>query len=354
LQSEQQNEDQTTRGQKTVLDSVDDYEREARRLLNPETAHYVFGATESGSTLARNLESFNQYVLRRRVLQEIEDVSTRASYFDGKIQSDLPFFPGCINLSPMYPEAILDIFKLSRVFSVPIFVSEVAVVDPYEISKLPGLVSPGSSLVWQIYLRTNTYDLAFKRAKQAKEWGYKAVALTVDAERNVKLGYEIAPETAEHSFVVIKLSDIKKLKRAASLPMVVKGIMTAEDAIAAVENGADGIVVSNHGGRVLDGGEASLDVLPEIVKKLRGKKSTRHTEIFFDGGIRKGTDILKALALGARGCLLGRPLFWAIAVDREYGPERIMTMLKSELVRAALLCGVRDLSKVSPDTVRTA
>jgi 4-hydroxymandelate oxidase len=130
--------------------------------------------------------------------------------------------------------------------------------------------------------------------------------------------------------------------------------MTSEDAELAIESGAEGIVVSNHGGRVLDQGQASLDVLPEIVKHVKSKKTLRRAEVLFDGGIRWGTDILKALALGARGCLIGRPIFYGLAVNRDNGPSDIMEILKQELVRAAALCGVSNLEKVDSNILRPA
>ena len=202
-------------------------------------------------------------------------------------------------------------------------------------------------LIWQLYIFDDNYDTIFKRAKLAKHYGYRALAVTVDADLNVKIGNEIPVMTSNQNFHILKTSEIRKIHESVDLPFIVKGIMTAEDAIVAVENGADGIVVSNHGGRILDSGQSSIEALPRIVKQLRSKKSTRKTEIFFDSGIRRGADILKALALGARGCLIGRPIFSGISVDRENGAERVMTILKEELIRAAFLCGVEDLSDVT-------
>jgi len=332
---------------KSKLNSVEDYELEAKKLLRPEILNYVYGGTETGSTLQRNRLGFEEYLLRRRVLQNIEKVDTQVSYFAGRIESELPFFPACINVAPMYPKALLDLLKISRSFKVPILVSDIAIADGLEVSKIPGLVSGDSQLIWQIYVLNENYNTIFEQARKAEQWGYVGLVVTVDANLNVKIGDEIPPMVRERFFYNLKLSDIKRLRKATSLPFIVKGIMTAEDAVLAVENGAEGIVVSNHGGRIMDCGESSIEVLPSIVKQLRSKKSTRKTEIFFDGGIRRGTDILKALALGARGCLIGRPLFSAITVDRENGAEHVMSILKDELVRSAYLCGVSDLSKVS-------
>jgi isopentenyl diphosphate isomerase/L-lactate dehydrogenase-like FMN-dependent dehydrogenase len=337
---------------KSNLNSLDDYELEARKLLRPELVNYVYGGTESGATLSRNRLAFADLLLRRRVLQEIVKVDTDVIYFGGKIESELPFFPSCINTAPMYPQALLDILKVSRSFKVPIFVSDIAIADGLDASKIPALAGKNSQLLWQIYVFTENYDTIFDKAKLAQQWGYKGLIVTVDADLNVKIGNEIPPVLRDRSFYNLTLSDLKRLRKGTSLPFIVKGIMTPEDAVLAVENGADGIVVSNHGGRILDFGESSIEALPEIVKELRSRKATRKTEIFFDGGIRRGTDILKAIALGARGCLIGRPLFSGITVDRENGAENVMSILKEELVRSAYLCGVRDLSKVSRKVVK--
>lgn len=339
---------------KPVLESVEDYERAARKALRPDVWDYIKGSTESGATLARDLSAFSNYVIRRRVLQDIKNVETEVSYFDGRIQSELPFFPSCINLAPMYPNALLDVFRLSRSFKVPIFVSNLSIVEPLEISKLPGLVPKTTPLIWQMYFLPDNYDLIMKQTRSAKGWGYSAVTVTVDTEQSVKLGYSIPKSIFTHDFRSMTTSDIKKIRSATSLPLVVKGIMTPEDAELALECGADGIGVSNHGGRTMDCGEAAIEVLPKIVEHLKSKRATRRAEIFFDSGIRRGTDIIKALALGARGCLIGRPYFWALAVDRKNGVEDVTRILKGELVRTAILCGVRDLSRVGPNTIRAA
>ncbi len=203
-------------------------------------------------------------------------------------------------------------------------------------------------------MQTDNIVDCYKHAKLAESWGYKALAVTVDAELNVKLRNEIAAQTASHSFVKVTPKEIKKLRQLSSLPLIVKGVMNADDAELAIESGADGIVISNHGARVLDHMSSTLEVLPEIVGRLKAKKKTRHAEVFFDGGIRRGTDILIALALGARACLLGRPVLWALSCDHENGITQMMTILKSELERAAILCGVAKISSVNSAVVRKA
>jgi len=340
---------------KIQLNSIDEFDREAKKVLTPELANYIYGGAENGATLERNRTAFGRYLLRRRVLRDIEkEVSTETSYFDGKIKSELPFFPACVNTSPLYPKAILDILRVSKSFKVPIFVSDIAITSGLDASEIPKMMPPDVPLIWQLYIFEENYDTIFKRAKLAQHYGYKALAITVDADLNVKIGNEIPQEIRDRDFHITRIAEVKKLRDSVSIPFIVKGIMTPEDAFTAIENGADGIVVSNHGGRILDSGQSSIEVLSKIVKQVKSKKSTRKTEIFFDSGIRRGTDILKALALGARGCLIGRPMFSGIAVDRENGAEKVMSILKEELVRSAFLCGVDDLSNVSPNIVTEA
>ena len=124
------------------------------------------------------------------------------------------------------------------------------------------------------------------------------------------------------------------LRSITSLPVVVKGVMTAEDARLAVEHGAAGIIVSNHGGRQLDGVLATIEALPEVAEAVAGR-----CEVYLDGGIRRGTDVLKVLALGARGVFIGRPVLWGLAVDGAAGVERVLTLLRNELELAMALAG---------------
>jgi isopentenyl diphosphate isomerase/L-lactate dehydrogenase-like FMN-dependent dehydrogenase len=335
-----------------IPESVEDYEKEAHELLPEDKARYVFGATETGMTLRRNLLAFSNYALRRRVLQGIKKVDLSCSFFGGKIMSALPFFPSSINVTALYQGAVFDILKISQNFEIPIFVSHFAIDDSVDILSLPSQVPETSSLVWQIYLKEKNLDATLKQAAQAQKAGFKALALTVDTEWGIKLQNRAEFKFLPSDFLSVTSKELSKIRKASSLPLIVKGIMAYEDAEAAIECGADGIVVSNHGGRTLDQGEASLDVLPEIVKRLKGKKKTRKTEIFFDGGIRRGTDILKALALGARGCLIGRPLIYGLVVAKDKGALAVMEILRDELARAAALTGVRKIESVDKNILR--
>jgi isopentenyl diphosphate isomerase/L-lactate dehydrogenase-like FMN-dependent dehydrogenase len=133
------------------------------------------------------------------------------------------------------------------------------------------------------------------------------------------------------------------------LPILLKGILTAEDAILAVEHGVQGIIVSNHGGRQLDTALATIEALPEVVDAVAGR-----CEVYVDGGIRRGTDVLKALALGARAVMVGRPALWGLAVNGKDGARHVLEILHAELELAMVLCGCPTLAQVNRSLVKMA
>jgi len=140
--------------------------------------------------------------------------------------------------------------------------------------------------------------------------------------------------------------DVDWLRSITRLPLVVKGIVRGDDAARAVEHGAAGVVVSNHGGRQLDTTVATADALPDVVDVVNGR-----AEVYVDGGVRRGTDVLKALALGARAVLVGRPVLWGLAVDGEAGVARALGILRDELALALALAGCAGVSDVTRDLV---
>ena len=145
----------------------------------------------------------------------------------------------------------------------------------------------------------------------------------------------------------VRWEDLEWIKRAApDVPLVIKGILTAEDADLAVSHGADGVMVSNHGGRQLDGALASIDALPEVVAAVAGR-----VPVWLDSGIRRGTDVLKALALGASAVGIGKPLFFALGVGGQDAVSCMLQMLKTELEAAMALCGVESVSDITPNLV---
>jgi isopentenyl diphosphate isomerase/L-lactate dehydrogenase-like FMN-dependent dehydrogenase len=190
---------------------------------------------------------------------------------------------------------------------------------------------------------------------QARECGFSALLLTIDApvrgnrERDLRTAFTIPPEisvaslgrgglTPKEVFDQISPSltwaDLERIAGEAQLPLLVKGVLTAEDAALACEHGAAGVVVSNHGGRQLDGVAATIDALPEVVDAVEGR-----LEVLVDGGIRRGSDVVKALALGARAVLAGRAPLWGLAVGGAEGARDVLRILQAEILNALQLVG---------------
>src|SRR5262245_56961454 len=223
----------------------------------------------------------------------------------------------------------------------------------------------------QVYLfrdRAVTHALV----EEAQESGYEALLLTVDApyagrrERDLRSGFQVPAEirapaiegvvghrslTTEEVFGLIDPSitweDLEQLCGEFELPILLKGLVTGEDAALAVEHGAAGVVVSNHGGRQLDNAPATIDALPEVVEAVDGR-----IPVLIDGGIRRGTDVAVALGLGAEAVMVGRPALWGLAWDGEAGARRALEMLADELRLAFALLGCPEPSAVSADHVQ--
>jgi isopentenyl diphosphate isomerase/L-lactate dehydrogenase-like FMN-dependent dehydrogenase len=240
-------------------------------------------------------------------------------------------------------------------------------VRPKELAE----AAPEAPRWFQLYWSRDR-DFTRELVAEAAETGYSTLVLTVDfatagpRERDLRSGYSL-PEglpmpNLPHSLgtsayfhdtlseVVdpsLTWRDLEWLRSECPLPLVVKGVLTAEDATLAVEHGAAGIVVSNHGGRQLDGVPATLDVLPEVAEAIGGR-----AEVYLDGGIRRGTDVAKALALGARAVLVGRPALWGLAADGEEGARHVLEILREEIRLAQVLLGCPSPDDIGPAHVR--
>ncbi len=223
---------------------------------------------------------------------------------------------------------------------------------------------------FQLYLYRDlqTTEPVIRRAEAA---GYKAIVLTADIprlgkrERDLRSQFMLPPhlrianfnddaaemEAESNSYIPLPTiptwDTIDWLRSITSLPILVKGILTAEDAHIALDRGADGIIVSNHGGRQLDGAVTSIEALPEIVEAVNGR-----CEVYVDGGIRRGTDVLKALALGARAVLVGRPILWGLAANGAEGVHSVLEILRAELELAMVLTGRPNLASIDRSLVK--
>ncbi|MFM8762090.1 MAG: alpha-hydroxy acid oxidase, partial [Solirubrobacterales bacterium] len=245
-----------------------------------------------------------------------------------------------------------------------------ATIGPRELSD----AAPPAPRWFQLY-RTRVPEVSETLVASAVEGGFEAIVLTVDAprpglrERDLHTGFTVPPGvdmpavsaalgrsegvTVEEFFSIVDPSltweGFAAMAQGSPLPIILKGILTAEDAALACENGAAGIIVSNHGGRQLDGVQATAHALPEVVAAVDGR-----VEVFVDGGVRRGRDILVALALGARAVLVGRPVLWGLAVGGRDGALAVLDRLASEFAIDLALLGCRDPSEVTAGHVGPA
>jgi lactate oxidase len=213
---------------------------------------------------------------------------------------------------------------------------------------------------FQMYLNVDE-GLSREVLQRVKPAGFKAVILTVDAigqgssDEYVRLGrnrpwlpYGNFPEGTANAFKTnLSWSDVEFTAQASGLPVIVKGLTRPEGAMAAVKEGAAAIQVSNHGGRALDGTPAAITVLPQIAEAVKGE-----VPIIMDSGIRRGTDVVKALALGANAVAVGRPVWWSLALGGAGGVNGLMEYFKRELVDTALHCGVNSIATLGADHVK--
>jgi isopentenyl diphosphate isomerase/L-lactate dehydrogenase-like FMN-dependent dehydrogenase len=232
--------------------------------------------------------------------------------------------------------------------------STLATASPAEVAA----AAPDAPRWFQLYVfRDRGVTRAF--VEQAVEHGYGAIVLTVDAprlgrrERDLRTGFRVPEEITVPSMAALggwegatplellgaidpslTWGDLEELRSLSSLPLVLKGIQTAEDAELACVHGVDAIVVSNHGGRQLDAVAPTAELLPEVVEAVSGR-----IEVYVDGGIRRGSDVVKALALGARAVLAGRAPLWGLACDGEAGATRVLRLLRDEIENELALCG---------------
>jgi isopentenyl diphosphate isomerase/L-lactate dehydrogenase-like FMN-dependent dehydrogenase len=340
--------------------NIRDFEREAERVLEPGPLGYFAGGAGDESTLRANVEAFARWHLRPRVLVDVSSVTTETEILGRKLSMPLIVAPTAFQRLA-HPDGELATARAAAAAGTVMCQSTLSSVTPAELAA----AAPGGRRWFQLYWSTDRGFTADLLARVA-EAGFEAVMLTVDfaaagrRERDLRARFSLPDELATPNFpgplaredfhaaitdvVDTKLTwrDLEWLRETSGLPLLLKGVLTSEDAVLAVEHGADGLVVSNHGGRQLDGVAASLDALPEVAEAAAAR-----AEILLDGGVRRGADVLKALALGARGVLVGRPVIWGLAVGGEDGVARVLQLLRDEIALALTQLGCTSPGEVT-------
>jgi 4-hydroxymandelate oxidase len=337
----------------TVAVSLDDFERLARERLPHMAYEFVAAGAADEVTLRWNRESYGRIRLRPRVLCDVSRVDTSVTLFGETL-------PHPILLAPV---AYQRLFHAEGEVAAARGAGEaqaVYVVSTACTFTIEEIADAATSPLWlQLYLQTDrevTRDLV-ARAEAA---GVRALCLTVDTpvlgsrNRQQRAGFALPPDmptphldrrgrerlsVVSASREAITWRDVEWLQSILHVPLLLKGIMTGDDAALAIEHGANGIVVSNHGARNLDTVPATIDALPEVVERVEGR-----VPVLVDGGIRRGTDVVKAIARGANAVLIGRPYAFALAVEGSSGVARAVAIVREELETAMALLGRASLA----------
>lgn len=373
--------------------NVGDLRKRALALLPDPMLHYLEGGADDEQTLCRNQEAFTAFDLVPRFLVDIANIDTSTEVLGQRLPVPLLLAPtGMSRL--FHPQAELAAARAAAEHGTMYCLSTVG----SETIESVAAVSDGPKM-FQIYVLGDS-GLNTELITRARESGYKALCLTIDVpvggnrERDIRTGMAIPPRftwRSKLSFVTHPRWSLRQLfgprfdlpivsdrvpNKKASLaermayifekfdpsvtwkdaermiaewngPFAVKGILAPEDARQAVDIGATAIMVSNHGGRQLDTSPATIDVLAEIVAAVDGR-----AEVIVDGGIRRGTDVLKALALGAKACMIGRPYLYGLTVAGQAGVSKVLDIFTTEIRRDMALLGCRNVSEIGPRHVR--
>ena len=342
--------------------NVMEYERLAAAALPEGPLGYYAGGAGDERTLRENVEAWGRRRLRPRVLVDVGHVSTATTVLGTTVASPVLVAPTALQRMA-HPEGEPGMARAAAGAGTIMTLSTLCTSTPAEVAQ----AAPGAPRWLQLYV---TRDRAVSGAlvDSAVDSGFCAVVVTVDApvpgrrERDHRSGFRVPSDlempavtaalgrsggvTVEDFFSVVDPAltwrDLEDFASGCSLPVLVKGIQTAEDAALACEHGAAGLIVSNHGGRQLDGVSATADMLPEVVDAVAGR-----VEILVDGGVRRGTDVLTALALGARAVLIGRPALWGLAAGGEAGARGVLDTLQRETENGLALLGCRSPAEVT-------
>ena len=319
---------------------------QARRNLPQSVWDYLTGAAESETTMRRNRLALDSLALRPRVLADVSKVDTSTTVLGHKLRIPVMMAPiGSLQL--ITPEGAVASARAADEFGTVNFVSSVSQPTLEETA-----ASTRSDKLFQLYIRGDLtwVDEILGRVRQS---GYKALCLTVDSayygnrERQL-LNRWLPPskrvETSNRVFqAMLTWETMDAIKEMGGLPFIRKGVATAEDAAIAVEHGVDVVYVSNHGGRQLDHGQGTMDMLPEIVRAVDGK-----AEVVIDGGFLRGTDVVKAVALGAKAVTIGKLQGWALGAAGQAGLVRALELLENEVRVAMGLLGVTRVDQLGP------
>lgn len=336
--------------------SVAEVEARAAEVLDDGPWGYYAGGAGGERTLGANVAAWAEHELLPRVLVDVGSVSTATTVLGTEVS--LPVLVAPVALQRMaHPDGEPGMARAAAEVGTIMTLSTLATSDAAEVAA----AAPGAPRWYQLYV---TKDRAVSQSlvDAAVDHGYRAIVVTVDApvparrERDLRTSFRV-PETLDMPAVTAALgrssgvtvedffsivdptfewTAFERFATDCPLPVLVKGVHAAADASLAVEHGAAGVIVSNHGGRQLDGVPATARLLPDVVDAVDGR-----VEVLVDGGIRRGSDVAVALGLGARAVLVGRPMLWGLAMDGQAGARHVLDLLRAELATTLALLGCR-------------
>src|SRR4051794_7398316 len=333
-----------------------DFEALARAKLDDGAYGYFAGGAGDERTLRDNVDAYQRRRLRPRVLVDVSSASAATTVLGTEVSMPLMVAPFAFQRLA-HPEGEAATARAAVAAGALMCLSTMSNVSAHDVAA----AAPEGARWLQLYCfrdRAVTQHLV----DQAADAGYRALVLTIDTpvlgrrERDLRTGFALPDDlevptfaqavggSSEASlqalFALIDKSltwrDVEELAEASPLPVVVKGVLTPEDARLAIDHGAAAVIVSNHGGRQLDAVPATLDVLADVAEAVDGR-----VEVYVDGGVRRGTDVAMSLGLGARAVLIGRPVVWALAVGGEAGVRRLLELLRDEIESTLALLGCR-------------
>ena len=346
--------------------NISDYETRAKETMPNALFARLFGdlGAADWTTNTNNVAAFDRMTLRPRILVDVSDRDLSTEVLGKKI--DLP-----VMLAPAgthqraHP---LGELASARAACSRGTIMGLSTSSSYSIEEVADVAT--SPLWFQLYFFPDR-ELTETLVRRAEDAGYSCLMLTVDnlgansREREFRYAYTLQSERILSNFRTIELpnlptrenfsesldhslnwSDLEWIRSITSMPLMIKGIQTPEDARLCIEYGADALIVSNHGGHALQGSKGTIEMLPEIADAVGDR-----LEVYMDGGVRQGTDVLKALALGARAVFIGRPIFWGLSVGGEDGVGRVLDIYRDELSVAMGFCGVPDVKHVDRSLV---
>ena len=323
----------------------------ARENLEQGVWDYISGGGESETTLRRNRQSLDSIAFRPRVLRDVSEVDTSGTFLGHRLRLPVMLAP-IGSMQTMSANGAVDAARAAAACGTIKIVSSVTQPD-FETTA----ASTDAPKILQLYVHGDA-DWAEAMLARIKAAGYVALCLTVDtavisARERVRFSRWTPPSRRYDAERIhqarLTWDSVERYRDMIGLPIIVKGIATAEDATIAVERGVAAVYVSNHGGRQLDHGQAAIDALPEVVAAVNGRAA-----IVFDSGLQRGSDVVKALALGADAVAIGKLQAWALAAAGEAGCRRALEILQAEVRTTMALLGVTRLAELGPDYLTRA